>query len=332
VFRARRKATFRSRVPGVDVASIASADLGSETFTGTMVGRMRRSAGAAALVGLLALAPLSVGAGSEQSRLVSAAADMTALLARVGERVEQYYDRVTSVVCIETVSQQELRFNLKPQGKPRETVYELMVVRQPPANGEAESHVQIERRIKSINGRPVRKAEPPGCTDPRSVTVEPLTFLLPKYQPMYRFSRATDVEAGGPPDSVVVDFQQIHKDPIEVRWDGLCFDAKGGGMDGRIWLEAGTHDVLRLDIRLTEAYRVPPPPGLGSEILPIRVERSEITIRFARVGFQNPEETMLLPESMVTLTVFRGVPSLRTTQTFSAFKRFMSEASIKGAV
>ena len=293
---------------------------------------MRRSAGVAALAGLLALAPLSVGAASEQGRLASAAADMTALMLRVGERVEQYYDRVTSVVCIETVSQQELRFNLKPQGKPRETVYELMVVRQPPAKGEAESHVQIERRIKSIDGRPARKYEPPGCTDPKPITVEPLTFLLPKYQPMYRFSRADNVPASGPPGSVVVDFQQIRKDPIEVKWDGLCFDARGGGMDGRIWLEADTHDVLQLDIRLTEAFRVPPPPGLMSEILPIRVERSEITIRFARVGFQDPAETLLLPESMMTLTVFRGVPSMRTTQTFSGFKRFMSEAAIKGAV
>jgi hypothetical protein len=85
-------------------------------------------------------------------------------------------------------------------------------------------------------------------------------------------------------------------------------------------------------MRLTDAFRVPPPPGLMSEILPIRVERSEVTIRFARVGFEDPTETLLLPESTITLTVFRGVPSLRTTQTFSGFKRFMSEVKVKGAV
>jgi hypothetical protein len=293
---------------------------------------MRLSAGGATLIGLLAVPPLSLGTVSEPNLPGVAAGDLAALMDRVGERVQQYYDRVTSVVCVETVSQQELRFNLKPQGKPRETVYELMVVRQPPANGEIESYVQTERKIRSVNGRPARKYEPPGCTDPKSITAEPLTFLLPKYQAAYRFSPSVDLPADGPPGAVVVNFEQIRRDPIEVRWDGLCFDARGGGMDGRIWLEAGTNDVLQLEMRLTDAFRVPPPPGLMSEILPIRVERSEVTIRFARVGFEDPTETLLLPESTITLTVFRGVPSLRTTQTFSGFKRFMSEVKVKGAV
>jgi hypothetical protein len=293
---------------------------------------MKLSAGGAVLIGLLAVPPLSPGTAPEPRRPGAAARDLTALMERVGQRVRQYYDRVTSVVCVETVSQQELRFNLKPQGKPRETVYELMVVRQPPAEGETDSFIQIERTLKTVNGRPAGKREPPGCTDPKSITAEPLVFLLPRYQPAYRFSPSADVPVDGPPGSVVVDFEQIRRDPVEVKWDGLCFDARGGGLGGRIWLEALTHDVLQLDMRLTDSFRVPPPPGLMFDMVPVRVERSEVTIRFARVEFTDPEETLLLPESMITLTVFRGVPSLRTTQTFRGFKRFMAEASIKGAV
>jgi hypothetical protein len=261
-----------------------------------------------------------------------ATSDLAALMERVGERVRQYYDRVTSVVCVETVSQQELRFNLKPIGKPRETVYELMVVREPSAEGETDSHIQLERKLRTINGRPARKHEPPGCTDPKSITAEPLMFLMPEHQTAYRFSLSVDVPAGGPPGSVAVDFRQIRREPVKVTWEGLCFTARGGGSEGRIWLEAPTYDVLQLDMRLTEPFRVPPPPSLMFEMVPVRVERSETTIRFTRVEFEDPEETLLLPESMVTLTMFRGVPSLRTTQTFGAFKRFMAEVNVKGAV
>ena len=289
---------------------------------------------AGTLIGVLAVPLLSLGTPQDAPAPGGAAGDLTALMERVGGRVRQYDDCVTSVMCVETVSQQELRYNLKPQGRPRETVNDLMVVREPPVTPEGESRIQVERTTKSVNGRPVRKQEPPGCTDPKAITAEPLTFLLPQYHALYRFSRAGPAGGAGtgPPGAVAVDFEQIHKDPIEVKWDGLCFDARGGGLRGRIWLEASTDDVLQVEMRLTESFRVPPPFGLAVEVLPIRVERSEVTIRFARVGFEDPEETLLLPESMVTLTVFRGVPSLLTTQTFRGYRRFMARATIKGAV
>jgi hypothetical protein len=38
---------------------------------------------------------------------------------------------------------------------------------------------------------------------------------------------------------------------------------------------------------------------------------------------------VLLPESIESLTVFRGAPSLRTTQKLSNFRRFLSESSIR---
>lgn len=283
-----------------------------------------------AFTGLLAVAPAR-GTAFELNLPDADADELTTLMERVGERVQQYYDRVTSLMCIETVTQQELSFNLKPVGKPRETVYELMVVRQPPAKGGAEGNIQVERTIKSVNGRPARRGDRPGCTDPKAVAAEPLAFLLPKHQANYRFSSSPIVPAGGPASSLLVEFKQIRPDPIDVKWEGNCFNAEGGGMKGRIWLDAPTHDVLRLETQLSEPFRVPLPASLGVGLIPpIRVERSETTIRFARVRFQDPEETLLLPESMVTVTVFRGVPSLRTTQTFRDFKRFMSEAKIKG--
>jgi hypothetical protein len=61
----------------------------------------------------------------------------------------------------------------------------------------------------------------------------------------------------------------------------------------------------------------------------IRVERSEMTLRFARVEFQQPDELVLLPESIDTLTVFRGAPSLKTTQKLSNFRRFLTKSEIR---
>jgi hypothetical protein len=52
-------------------------------------------------------------------------------------------------------------------------------------------------------------------------------------------------------------------------------------------------------------------------------------LRFSLVSFQNPDETVLLPESTDTLTVFRGVSSMKTRQVLSNFRRFLSEAVIR---
>ena len=61
----------------------------------------------------------------------------------------------------------------------------------------------------------------------------------------------------------------------------------------------------------------------------VRVERSEMLLRFTRVKFQQPEEEVLLPDSVEVLTVFRGVPSSRTVQTLSNFRRFLSEGVVR---
>ena len=58
-------------------------------------------------------------------------AELAAILERLAQRTQQYYDRFISIICNETVHQQELRFNLSPLGKPRVTVYELSVARNP---------------------------------------------------------------------------------------------------------------------------------------------------------------------------------------------------------
>lgn len=250
------------------------------------------------------------------------------VLTRLGERIQQYYDRITSIMCTETVSQQELRFDLKPTGKPRDTVYELIVVREPDGKG-GELPIHVERTLTLVNGREARKGDRPGCTDPKAIATEPLDFLLPQRQHKYRFftARAT----GGPSGTVPLDFEETPPGRVNVTWEGNCFNAEGGGAKGRLWFDPRSYDVLQLEVRLPKPFRIKVPAGLGLLSSTLRVERSETTFRFARVNFQDPDETVLLLESMETLTVFLGAPSLRTTQHFSNFRRFLSEIKISGA-
>jgi hypothetical protein len=243
-------------------------------------------------------------------------------------RTQQYYDRFISIICTETVRQQELRYNLSPIGKPRVTVYELSVAPDPSATGEAE--FRVGRTLQSINGRPAQKNQEPGCTDPKTGSPEPLGFLLANNQPRYKFSARADT-AGGPPGAHVIHYVQTPPDRLTITWKGYCFNAEGGGQEGRVWFDPLTYDVLLVEVRLSKPFLVPPPARSIGPHAAVRVERSEAMLRFSRVEFHNPEETVLLPESIETLNVFRGVPSLRIHQTLSNFRRFLTESKIRNS-
>jgi len=53
--------------------------------------------------------------------------------------------------------------------------------------------------------------------------------------------------------------------------------------------------------------------------------RDDVTIRYKTVVFGDPDEVLLLPESIESLTVVRGgLESTRRNQTFSDYKRFVT--------
>jgi hypothetical protein len=252
--------------------------------------------------------------------------ELTVILGRIAERTQQYYDRFISIICTETVSQQELKSNLAPTGRPRVTVYELSVSRD--AAAKSESDFRVGRTLQSVNGRPARKNQQPECTDPKTGSPEPLAFLLAANQAAYRFTLAADA-TGGPLGTRAVDFVETPPERVRITWNGNCFNADGGGYAGRLWFDPATFDVLQVEIRLGKPFLVPMPAAYFGLLSAIRVEQSEVTVRLAHVNFTQPDETALLPESIDTLTVFRGAPSLRTSQRLSNFRRFLSESSIR---
>ena len=268
----------------------------------------------------LVVAALVVAGGARMPAAQSG--DLTSVLRSLAERTQQYYDRFISIICTETVKQQELRFNLTPVGKPRMTVFELSVSRDP--RSKDESDFRVERTLQSVNGRPARKNQEPGCTDPKTGSPEPLEFLLAKNQRTFRFTPA-DAVAGGPAGARALDFIETPPERVRITWNGNCFEVEGGGEEGRLWFDPVTFDVLQVDVRLSKPILVPMRPGYIGIEPAVRVERSEATIRFARVSFNEPDETVLLPESIDTVNVFRGVPSVRYSQRLTDYRRFLSQ-------
>jgi hypothetical protein len=277
------------------------------------------------LVALPIAAILSASAGAAQTS-APVPSELAALLNGLAARTQQYYDRFISIICTETVRSQDLRFTLAPIGKPRVIVFELSVSRNAEPRHEDDFHV--DRTLLSMNGKAARKNQEPGCTDPKTGSPEPLGFLLARNQPRYRFA-IDEQAAGGPRGTRALSFAQWPPDRVKVTWSGNCFNTEGGGEEGRVWFEPATFDVLQLTVKLSNPINVPVPPGLVGIQTSIRVERWEMTVLFDRVPFEEPDETVLLPESIETLAVIRGAPSLRSTQTLTNFRRFLSESKIR---
>ena len=60
------------------------------------------------------------------------------------------------------------------------------------------------------------------------------------------------------------------------------------------------------------------------------IERADSSIRYRRVPFSDPDETMLLPESIESLTVLRtGLQSTRRMQVFSNYRRFLTSGRVR---
>ena len=97
---------------------------------------------------------------------------------------------------------------------------------------------------------------------------------------------------------------------------------------GRIWVDDRNYDIVRVERGLRGPVDVKVPSLiqrrqlLGSWVV---IVRDDVTIRYETVAFSDPEEVLLLPESIDSLTVVRGgLQSTRRKQTFSEYKRFVT--------
>lgn len=257
--------------------------------------------------------------------------DSVAVLARVGEYVQRYYARAQHLVSLERVTLQPLAHDLSADGRAWRLEYELRVEWTPSGDGKATT-AKVLRQLLTVDGRKPRSKDEPGCMDPKSVSPEPLEMFLPRQQGEYAFRWAgagrTDRRA-----AAMLDYRSVRQGPMQVAWHGDCVTVElPGRATGRVWADAGTGEVLRVEEHLRGLFDIPVPAAQqkrgGSSSMTI--ERSDTSIQYKPVTFREPDETLMMPASIQTLTIIRdaGVPRLRVTQVFSNYRRFVTDARV----
>ena len=280
------------------------------------------------LPGALALALAAMTAAGAQSQ-----PNVEELLVRVGERVAEFHKSAKNVIGIETSTVQPVDFSNSPQGFVRTVESELHFEAD---SGQTPGEPAIVRKVRKVNGRTPREKDNrdrAGCTDPNPLSPEPLAFLLSAHRSKYQF-RTAGIAKDRNRTALVIDFVSVdRRSNPELIEDPSghddCFDWSGHiASGGRIWVDARNHDVLRVERRLRGPVDVKVPAfiqrrhHLASRVV---IVRDDVTIRYKTVAFNDPDEVLLLPESIDSLTVVRGgLQSTRRNQTFSDYKRFVT--------
>jgi hypothetical protein len=263
--------------------------------------------------------------------------DVEELLVRVGERVAEFYRRAKNVICVETSRVQAVDFKNSPVGFVRTVQSELRIEAD---GGETPGEAAIVRKVRNVNGRVPRerdKKDRAGCTDPNPLSSEPLTFLLPGHRSEYRF-RTVGIAKDRNQTTLMIDFASVdRRSNPELIEDPSghddCFDWSGHiASRGRIWVDATSYDVVRVERGLGGPVDVKVPAliqrrhHLASWVV---IVRDDVTIRYKAVAFSDPDEVLLLPESIDASTVVRGgLESTRRNQTFSDYKRFVTRSRV----
>jgi len=269
------------------------------------------------------------------ARQPAAVPQLAGVLQRVGERVEQYFTRAQSIVCIEIVGLMPVDSVGLARGRTVES--ELRLSWEPSEENPIPIEARTLRQVIKVNGHAPRKDDHDNCTSPEQNTseVQPLSLLLPQQRHEYSFKLAGAARVDNRA-AILVDYRMVDKPSVTVELvDGKedCVSyALDGGMRGRIWIDAETFDVLRMDQGLIGLVDIPLPRKVASRDRRSSwtMERWDTSIRFKPVTFQDPHETLVLPASSTSFRITRGAgtPRLRTSTQYSSYRRFITGARI----
>ncbi|MCC6990340.1 MAG: hypothetical protein IT181_15140, partial [Acidobacteria bacterium] len=210
---------------------------------------------------------------------------------------------------------------------------ELRLAWDPAEDGHGAAEATALRRVMRVNGRTPRKKDRRNCTteERHEVAPQPLSMLLDGERAKYTFTHGGPGRLDGR-EVVLLDFREVEKAKGAVSADDededcLSFDITGG-LRGRLWLDAETHDVLRLDqhlsyVELKLSQTLLRRPGVQQDAT---LDRYDMSYRFKRVTFENPPETIVLPVSYTHLMVTRGSAAIRMRRqtTYTNYQRFLT--------
>jgi hypothetical protein len=259
--------------------------------------------------------------------------DVHELLTRVGDRLAHFYARSLNIVCTETSTVQPIDSSNSPEGFARTVESELRME----ADG---GEISLVRRIRKVNGRVPREqdlSKRDGCTDPDARAPEPATFLLPANRGQYEFGRPEIARDRGR-NVIRIEFASVNRRSSPELIEAAsghedCFDWTGHiASRGRIWVDADTYDVVRVEKSLRGPVDVSVPFLIQRRYRLnnwVTIVRDDVTIRYRTVAFDDPDEVLLVPESIDSLNVLRGgLQSTRRNQTFSDYKRFVTAGRV----
>jgi len=283
-----------------------------------------------------AIAALFVALAASLSAQQPSAIDLTGVLQRAGDKVSEFFARAQSIMCLEKVSVQKLSMSYGAEGPARRVESELRLAWEPSPENPTPMEARTLRLVLRVNGSPPRKKDHENCTTPEQQDSEeqPLSLLLPGQRAKYAFTHSgRDVVDRR--DAIVISYREIGKPTVDVsvvedNEDCISFDIEGG-MRGRIWIDAETHDVLRIDRSLVGLIEIPLPrkvtrrPGVSPYWT---MERLDSSIRFRRVTFEDPQETLVLPIESSQLQIIRGAGRLRTSTQYLSYRRFITGARV----
>jgi hypothetical protein len=158
-----------------------------------------------------------------------------------------------------------------------------------------------------------------------------MQMLLPVNQPDYIFTLGKPGRSERRP-ALVLDFQERQKPKgrvIVTPKEGVddCYTVPlEGHYRGRIWLSPETFEVLQIDTRLKGPLEVSSRER-GRRPFEATFERSDTTTIYRAVSFTDPDETIILPASVVVLHAQTGYRQREQT-TFSNYRRFVTEGRI----
>ena len=271
------------------------------------------------------------------SAVSQAPPDIEEVVTQIGERVARYYRRAQSLVSSGTVRRPADLTDLVVGGAcAHGRIRAARGIRglgwREAASGEGDSGRSPDEWTRA---EPERQDGPQWlhqsaapCRTSRSPSV-----FLPAHRDGYRFTSIRDVEENDSAALVIDYVSTIRKSRPELIEDELghqdCFDWSGPvATRGRVWVDASTYEVLRVERRIAGPIDVRVPWMLQRRyLLPLSVvvERDNAAIRYKPVSFTDPDEVILLPESSESLTLIRGgLQSVRRSERFSGYRRFLT--------
>ena len=282
----------------------------------------------AAVVGGLLLAVSGATLGQEPRF------DLEATLARVGAQLERRYQRSQRIVSTEMVWVRSFTRDMRSNGSPRRLEFERRV-EWGTSEADGVPTVTVFRELRSVNGREPQQRDLDACLMPLSETEDPLSALLPVRQVEFEFSLG-ELDWIDGRRVARLDYVPLEEGLAEVTWDEDCVSISLPGRSrGEAWVDVESGDVLRLDERLTRRFEFREPQDRPRARLGwIALERDDVSIRYERVTFENPAETLMLPRSIERSWTVWGsgfVPRYYRSQQFSNHRRFVTGGRIVGA-